>query len=361
MTRNILQVGYASPTHGSDVQHTLALALAALGMNAQHLALLGARAAAPPHFGLGLRAADLKGLRRLRMRAALRAFLNAHPPGTLIAHRYRVADLLVASGARPQAAFLLVHGCGVLARRGRRRRVQHLLHAGWRLLAVSEAVRADLLAGGLSPQSVTVVPNALDIVDCEARLLGRDTARQGLGLAQDVSVVGAVGRMIPKKGFDLLIDAAQHAGGAWQLALIGDGRERAALEARARACAPGVVHFLGARPDAVRHMPAFDLLCVPSRDEGFGLVALEAMIARVVLLVSNAGGLPEVVGDTAPVVTPATPAAWALAIQAQLARPARERLAQAQAQRARASTHFGVDRYAERWARVLGVERSSTA
>jgi L-malate glycosyltransferase len=83
-----------------------------------------------------------------------------------------------------------------------------------------------------------------------------------------------------------------------RLLMIGDGPERAACEARARAL--GVadkVRFLGAQSAVEELLPCADVLLLPSEHESFGLAALEAMASGVVPVVSRAGGLPEVVSD----------------------------------------------------------------
>src|SRR5258708_20141770 len=57
------------------------------------------------------------------------------------------------------------------------------------------------------------------------------------------------------------------------------------------------IHFLGWRPDARSLMAGFDVLLAPSLWEGFGLVMLEAMAARIPIITSRASALPEIVID----------------------------------------------------------------
>jgi N-acetyl-alpha-D-glucosaminyl L-malate synthase BshA len=80
------------------------------------------------------------------------------------------------------------------------------------------------------------------------------------------------------------------------LLMVGDGPERSAAEWLARDY--GIersVRFLGKRDDVEQLMSSSDLLLLPSDTESFGLVALEAMACEVPVVVSNVGGLPEVV------------------------------------------------------------------
>ncbi|MDJ0974251.1 MAG: N-acetyl-alpha-D-glucosaminyl L-malate synthase BshA [Planctomycetota bacterium] len=82
------------------------------------------------------------------------------------------------------------------------------------------------------------------------------------------------------------------------LVMVGDGPERARCEARASEL--GVkerTRFLGSQADMEHLLPAADVYLLPSEYESFGLSALEAMACGVVPVVTNAGGLPEVVDD----------------------------------------------------------------
>ena len=83
-----------------------------------------------------------------------------------------------------------------------------------------------------------------------------------------------------------------------RLVFIGDGPDRpeAADEARQQGVTDRVV-FLGKQDSVAEIMACADLLVLPSQNESFGLVALEAMASGVPVIASSAGGLPEVVED----------------------------------------------------------------
>jgi glycosyltransferase involved in cell wall biosynthesis len=129
----------------------------------------------------------------------------------------------------------------------------------------------------------------------------------------------AVGRMFPKKGFDVLLHAQAKSKSKLHLSLIGDGPEREALRRLARSLGlNGEVCFRGQQDHArvLREMAAADLVVIPSRQEPFGMVALEAMALGKPVVASRVGGLPEVLdGADALLVEPDEPAELAAAIE----------------------------------------------
>ncbi len=105
----------------------------------------------------------------------------------------------------------------------------------------------------------------------------------------------AIGRLIPIKGFDILLAAfaqARERLPELTLELAGAGP----LEAELRAAAPPGVTLLGRVP-AGPVLERNAIVVVPSRGEGFGLVALEAAERGRAAIVSDVGGLPEIVAD----------------------------------------------------------------
>ena len=111
--------------------------------------------------------------------------------------------------------------------------------------------------------------------------------RRDMGAGPDDFVIGAVGRLHRVKGFDLLIQAfAQAKPERARLVIVGDGEERARLEA----LAGERVVFLGYQRRAKDYYQAFDLLAVSSRDEPFSLTILEAMDADLPIVATAAEG-----------------------------------------------------------------------
>jgi glycosyltransferase involved in cell wall biosynthesis len=171
-----------------------------------------------------------------------------------------------------------------------------------------------------------------------------------------------VGRLVPGKGADVLLDAF---GGllarrpAARLTIVGDGPERAGLEARAHQLA-APVEFRGSLAPAVVAdlLRRSSVVAVPSTvPEGLGLIALEAMARGAIVVATVCGGLAETMrdGDNGFVVPPGDVEALATALHEALEtaeRPAGERLRDAG--RATAAAHdldtavrASLDRYAE--------------
>ena len=134
------------------------------------------------------------------------------------------------------------------------------------------------------------------------------------------SYVLAVGRLVPQKGFDVLVDAfASELLADLNLVLAGDGFERPRLEARAVELGLGSrVRFLGSvdRSHLGRLLRGARAFAFPSRGEAFGIALLEAMAAGVPAVAAAAGGVPEFArdGENALLVQPEDTKALAEAI-----------------------------------------------
>lgn len=103
----------------------------------------------------------------------------------------------------------------------------------------------------------------------------------------------AVGRLVPVKGFDLLIDALRSVDAC--LWLVGDGPLRAKLESQAsRKGVRDRVWFAGFRQDAGRLMALADLMVISSRAEGFPLVMIEMLLRRRPVVATRVGATDDV-------------------------------------------------------------------
>ena len=155
-----------------------------------------------------------------------------------------------------------------------------------------------------------------------------------------------VGRLVPDKGQGILLEAlaALRAGGTdARLTLVGDGPDRAGLEARTRELGlDGAVTFTGSvGQDRIRdHYAAADVFCLPSFAEGIPVVLMEAMATGLPVVTTQIMGIPELVADM--LVPPGDVAALHDALAALAADPAR-RAALGEAGRARVVEAFRIE------------------
>jgi glycosyltransferase involved in cell wall biosynthesis len=210
------------------------------------------------------------------------------------------------------------------------------------VVAISEGVRTALLASGVRPERITVVPSGVDVEVFTAAADRRERERARLGLRAGEFVVAIVGALEDRKGHATLLEAvALVREPEVRLFCAGTGSLTEALAAQRDALGLGErVRFLGHVEDVPGLLAAVDAVAMPSRHEGLGVAALEAMAAGRPLIASRAGGLPEVVGDEGGLlVEPGDVAGLAAAI-ARLARDPETARALGAAGRARAASRF---------------------
>lgn len=175
-------------------------------------------------------------------------------------------------------------------------------------IAISSSVAAVMEEQfGISSKRMDIVPNGVD----ERRFTGefdRDRIRREvLGVGSGRQVIVSVGRLAQPKNFPCLIDAFALLLGErpdLSLAIFGEGEERQRLETRIEDLGIGQRVSL---PGVVTHVPAIlrsaDLFVLPSAWEGFGLAAVEAMMAGLPVIVSDVDGLREMANRGAPILT----------------------------------------------------------
>ncbi|MDR7608740.1 MAG: glycosyltransferase [Armatimonadota bacterium] len=187
------------------------------------------------------------------------------------------------------------------------------------LVALTESERREHLAEKVGrPEQWRVVPSGVEI---ERYRKPTSLRRSDLGLPEPSFVVGCVARLVPVKGIEDAIAATARLVDLTppvHLVLVGDGPQRGVLQKLAEQL--GVrerVHFLGLRRDVPDLLPVFDILVLPSRNEGMGRVLVEAQAAGVPVVAARVGGVPDLVAEglTGRLVPPGDPAALAAAIR----------------------------------------------
>lgn len=221
-----------------------------------------------------------------------------------------------------------------------------------RIIELTQGGIAEHLAEGIGQrEQYRVVFSGIDTHPYEEAVHNREQTREALGIRPEEIVVGGVGRLEPVKGFTYFVamaEALKAVGQALRFMLVGDGGLRAELEQQAETAGVSI-EFLGLREDIPTIMAAFDILVVPSINEGMGRVILEAGAAGVPVVASRVGGIPDIVddGETGLLTPPRAPEALAEALQLLIQSPERRRLMGATA-RAKIVPHYSLEQMVQR-------------
>jgi len=157
------------------------------------------------------------------------------------------------------------------------------------IIAVSEAVRRVLVEAGVPDGKIEVIHTGIEIPSAPATQEQRAAARDKFGFRHGDFVAGHLGAFTFEKGQDIAITAAQTLRARMpqlRLILAGEG---------ALAAAPGAIIMPGFIENREEFFAALDLFVMPSRSEGWGLAAAEALAHGVPVVASATGGLTEIV------------------------------------------------------------------
>jgi phosphatidyl-myo-inositol dimannoside synthase len=279
-------------------------------------------------------------------------------------------------GPRLHAApyVVVVHGAEVTVP-GRIPATRHLgarvAHAAAGVVAASEYAARELVRAARRPIPGVVIPPGVDAgrfrpLDPSERA----DVRAGFRIDRDRPMVLGVSRLVPRKGFDVLLRAAAELDPCVQVAIAGGGRQRQALHALVEKLQLGPrARLLGRVPDdalALLYASA-DVFAMPCRDrwlgleaEGFGIVFLEAAACGIPVVAGRSGGSHEAVVDgvTGFVVDGRVAGEVGDAVRRLLVdRDLRERMGLAA--RDRAITQFSYDRLVERLAPIARGDLAS--
>lgn len=312
------------------------------------------------------------GFRRLPVTAAFSPLADARC-ALRAARLYREADLVHAHGMRgtwiatlahslrPRPLVATAHNLPEAGGAARRWVMAVALTRVRVLVCVSEAV-AQAFRERLGFRGETrVIPNGIPLAGAPEHL-DRRSAKARLGLDADRPLVLAVGRLSPEKGFDILVKAcARLAPERVAICIVGDGPQRTDLKGMVESRGMEEhVRLVGYVAAVDPWYQAADVVVAPSRLEGQGLAALEAMAWETPVVASRVGGLPEVVDDgvTGLLVAPEDPDALAQAIEELLRDTSRAR-AMGRAGRRRVEERFRLEdmirRIADLYREVTGL------
>ena len=189
--------------------------------------------------------------------------------------------------------------------------------------------------------------------------------RRAFGLGPGVFAFFYVGRLNPVKDLGTMLDAfaalPADVSSLARLYMVGDGPERAMLEARRDALGLGErVTFLGARSDVSEVLMAADGFVMSSKSEGLPMSLLEAMAAGVPCIATAVGGIPDLFGEDRGLLVPAQDAlALADGMAAIVRSPELRRRLVANAT-ANLVKRYALDTIANRYLDLLGLPHTAT-
>ena len=266
-----------------------------------------------------------------RVIAAMRAILRMRQPDIIQTHNVKshfLVKLLALSRHFPWIAFHHGYTSTNLKMRAYNKLNLWSLPAADRVVTVCGSFATDLSREGVSPNKIVIQHNSirgpLNATDEEKVL-----TRQKLQLTDGERVILSVGRFSREKAHIDLIRAVAHMQTVspltgFRLVLIGEGPEEETLrqEAQRLGLKPHIV-FAGHTHDVRPYYAISDLLVLPSHSEGSPNVLLEAMSARLPIVATNVGGIPEIVqhNKTALLVPPSDPRLMGFAIHRLLTEP----------------------------------------
>jgi glycosyltransferase involved in cell wall biosynthesis len=151
------------------------------------------------------------------------------------------------------------------------------------------------------------IPNGVHVTAASPGCNTRMRLRRQYAVNEDEFVFLFAGRLHHTKDLSTLLQAAHIAAQTrrFRLWLVGDGPERADLEARTRRSGlADVVRFLGEVPDVAPYMQAADAFAMSSATEGLPMVLLEALSNHLPCIATRVGGIPELLRDGVGLVVP---------------------------------------------------------
>jgi glycosyltransferase involved in cell wall biosynthesis len=270
---------------------------------------------------LGLEVARVENLSReisvfrdLRSVRALARLIRKERPHILHTHTAKAGAVgrlaaLLAGDARPPIIVHTFHGHVLRGYFDPLRATAFRLLERWlarhstALIAVSPQVRDDLVKLGVAPaEKFAVVRLGIELEQrTDTAAVDRAEQRRRLGIPAERFVVGWIGRMASvKRADDVLLSfkGLRDRGVDACLCMVGDGPDRADLERRAHEL--GIMRdtlFLGYQADVAPFYAAFDVMVLPSANEGTPVSAIESLAAGRPVVATRVGGVPDVVAD----------------------------------------------------------------
>lgn len=170
------------------------------------------------------------------------------------------------------------------------------ISAKWKDVIVTVHPGDEELANRLKikpKEKIVTIPNGIDVMDFESKLLTREQARDALGIHPEAIIVGTIANAYPPKNLLWYLDVCKRVherDSRINFVIIGDGpRFESLRKKRDEFGAEDYVMLTGRRMDAPTLYKAFDIFVLPSSKEGMSITLLEAMAAKVPIVATDVG------------------------------------------------------------------------
>lgn len=283
----------------------------------------------------------------------------------VICHRYKpiYMMMLVAQFVKIPALIFVLHELHTMRAFSRQLFIACMKRNNMMFAGVSNAVRDDIRNSlWCVPNShITTLYNVIDVELTQPEIMSKEVARATLGLPMDAFVYGTIGRLAHNKNQLRLLQAFAEIKPYCEkikLILIGDGEYETKLKAKVNELGlEDDVIFTGFIANGFRYMKAFDCFTLPSIQEAFGRVLLEAMLAKTPIIASQVDGIPEVLGDTAMLIKPHDVKALAAAMKQIYLQSTIERAQQSEKAYARVIDHFSIPSFQQQFWQLPLLQR----
>ena len=300
-----------------------------------------------------------KNIRQLKIGAikTLLAFCKEKKFHIVICHRYKPTYTMmwVNQFYRFPVFISVMHELKTLSSLKRKLFIACLARKNIVFAGVSNAVRDDMRKElwGIPKERIITLYNVMDIEATQPQLLSRDAARAALHLHAEDFVFGNFARLVPNKdqaslihAFSIIKPYCPHA----KLIILGVGKLAESLQQQVNdASLQDQVIFYGQIPNAFSYMPALDGFVLSSVQEAFGRVLLEAMLAKIPVIATQAHGIPEVLGETNVLVNPKAPVELASAMKQLYDLSAQERQQRGEQGYKQVNNYFSIPVFYERF------------
>jgi glycosyltransferase involved in cell wall biosynthesis len=199
------------------------------------------------------------------------------------------------------------------------------------VIAFGRTVYDVVTKRGFAPARARIIPPGVDTgLFCPDPAV-RAATRTSAGWTDDVPVVGFVGRFVPQKGLDILLDTLGRLRSPWRALLIGSGPMEGKLREWAARYGDRVrIETTVGHTEVPRWLNAMDVLCAPSQTtpqwrEQFGRMLIEAFACGVPVMASDSGEIPHVVGNAGILIPESDREAWQRELDSLLADAPRRR------------------------------------